>query len=226
MFESFSIGRYFGINLRIQWCLIFFMGIICCLNPEHGFMFTLAILSVIPHEFSHSLTARFLGHKVGDILLTPFGGIAQIEFKKKYSPKNEFLITLAGPLVNVAIAIFSFGLLLYLNTISYEETFLHKFVSMLLRINVVLVVFNCLPIFPLDGGRLFRSSLGFFTNELLATKIACTIAKVLCLFLAAFAIWIGNPMLVLITVFLFVAAIQEYKIVYNKFNSHEDTTLA
>ena len=170
---------------------------------------------VVLHELGHSLTARRYGIGVSRILLLPIGGMAEFDSIPR-QPKREFLIALAGPAVNFAIALV---LLLFLpwptdwGADTVEFTF-GSLGDLLLRLNFGLGCFNLLPIFPMDGGRILRAVLATRCSYLQATFWAATIGKALAVVAAVcFAILGKNPLAVALFVFIAIAGELEYRAV-------------
>lgn len=177
------------------------------------FILTL-FLCVVLHEFGHSLTAIRLGGHVQSITLLPIGGLANIsEMPEK--PRDEFLISAAGPMVNIIIA----GILwIYLSLFHPGEpeqmdlraiTF-NNFPFMLLAANLFIVAFNLIPAFPMDGGRLFRSALAMKMNKMKATRIAKDIGQIFAVIFILTGLFF-NPFLIIIGFFVFLGARGEYE---------------
>lgn len=144
--------------------------------------------SLILHELSHSVVARSYGLKVGGITLFIFGGVAELE-EEPHNPKSEFLIAIAGPLMSLALAALFYGL-------SSMAGLTGAVFGYLALINLVLAVFNLIPAFPLDGGRMLRAVIWGVTQDLLrATRISSRIGSAFGLFLmltGAFAVFSGG----------------------------------
>jgi len=182
-----------------------------------GVAFTLALFfCVLLHELGHSLVARALGVKVREIVLLPIGGVARLDESPK-SPKHEILIAAAGPLVSVLIAA-----ALYLATpgAALKSTLElatggglppsgTTFLALLTVSNVSLALFNSLPFFPLDGGRVLRAVLSLRVGELRATKWASTVGHVGAIAMAGWALMTGQLLLILIALVVFVSASHE-----------------
>ncbi len=180
-----------------------------------GLLFAFVVL----HELGHSFVALHYGVGVRDITLLPIGGVARIE-QIPLSPLREIAIALAGPAVNLVIAILfippvllitvanglhnPFALIYYLTDISPTGFILYLFFT-----NVTLVLFNLLPAFPMDGGRVLRAFLNLFTTRLLATRIAVAIGQGIAVLIAVFAIMEQIPTLFLVSVFVIFAAYSE-----------------
>ncbi|WP_299124332.1 site-2 protease family protein [uncultured Winogradskyella sp.] len=226
MKANLSLGRVSGIKIKVHWT--FFLLIVWIIVDElkHGgstesILFNIAFvfavfLCVVLHELGHALTAKKIGVKTEKITLLPIGGMASFD-KMPESPKQEFLIVIAGPLVNLAIAI-----LLYF-VIPVKELFnqsftdaygifasfsFQNFLFFLFIVNVALALFNMIPAFPMDGGRLLRALLALKMNRAKATQIAASLGQ----FIAIIFLLIGllyNPILIFIALFIFLGAYAE-----------------
>lgn len=174
--------------------------------------FVLALFGIVVlHELGHALTARRFGIGTKDITLLPIGGVARLE-RMPEDPKQELLVALAGPAVNVILAALLFVGLAVAGQFSDPEWMLHSsgnFFVRLMAVNVLLAVFNMLPAFPMDGGRVLRALLAFRLSYARATRIAARIGQGMAV-LFGFAGLLGpNPFLVLIAAFVWIAAGQE-----------------
>ena len=168
---------------------------------------TLVFACIVLHEFGHILMARLFGIKTRDVTLFPIGGVANIE-RMPDKPYQELLVALAGPLVNLCIFL-AVTLALSQNLRDLDiEKINDSATSLALRIavaNLILMIFNLLPAFPMDGGRALRALLAMWIAKSKATKIAATIGQGLAL-LMGFIGFFGNPTLILIAAFIFMAA--------------------
>jgi len=172
----------------------------------------LLFVCVVLHEFGHALTARRYGIATRHITLLPIGGVALLEGMPD-NPKQEIMVALAGPAVNLLIALalwlwLALGnsvLQLDMNTV-FAGSFIHK----LLIINVVLAVFNLLPAFPMDGGRVLRATISIFKGPGKATLIAARIGQALALGLAIIG-FRYDPFLIFIAVFIWMSAASEQR---------------
>lgn len=167
---------------------------------------------VVLHEFGHSFTAMHFGIRVRRILLMPIGGMAEFDSIPR-EPMRELLITLAGPAVNFAIAAF---LWLFVDVVSgpdYPATAV-GFAQLLLYANLVMGCFNLLPVFPMDGGRIFRALLAWRKPYLQATFLAATVGKVLAVLAAIIAIfWYESYLTAGLFAFIYLAGEAEYRAV-------------
>jgi stage IV sporulation protein FB len=215
---SLPIFRIAGIQLRIH---VTFVLLIAWLafgyyaqggSPAaaEGVIFVLLLfLCVVLHEFGHALAAKAFGINTPDITLLPIGGVARLE-RMPEEPKQELLIAVAGPAVNVVIALGLFvagGSFInpFVNPAAPERVAL---VSQLLIINVLLVAFNLLPAFPMDGGRVLRALLATRMSYARATQIAATVGQGFA-FVFGFIGLIWNPFLIFIALFVYIGASQE-----------------
>jgi Zn-dependent protease/CBS domain-containing protein len=176
-------------------------------------VFILAVFGcVVCHEFGHALTARQFGIKTRDITLLPIGGVASLESMPE-KPQHEILVALAGPAVNVVIAALigfwlnSQGELQDMTSLANQEH--TPFIFQLMFVNIFLAVFNLLPAFPMDGGRVLRALLAFGFSRVRATLYAARIGQVFAVVFALYGLLGNGPTLVLIGIFLWFAAATE-----------------
>lgn len=171
-----------------------------------GFLIVL-FLCLLAHEFGHALTARKFGVKTRDITLYPIGGLAMLEGKLK--PKEEFWVAIAGPLVNFVIA----GALALTMPFFGEWVTMRggeirgvPFVPALIAANLTLALFNLIPAFPMDGGRILRAGLAMRMPEEKATRIAANIGQSLAIVAGIAALFHGEVALMLVAFFVFIGA--------------------
>ena len=183
-----------------------------------GVVFIVALFGiVIMHELGHALMARRFGIRTRDITLLPIGGIARLE-RMPDDPKQELLVALAGPAVNVVLAAVLFVAVAPAATLtSLMDVHLAggKFLANLMWVNVMLAVFNLIPAFPMDGGRVLRSLLAMRMDYLRATQIAATTGQGLALVFGFVGLF-TNPFLVFIALFVWMGAAGEASLVQIK----------
>jgi stage IV sporulation protein FB len=212
---SIDLGRPFGIRVRAHWLFLLLLGwaflfwggieavAVCCL--VFGF--------VVLHELGHALVGRRFGVRVKDITLLPIGGMARLDGPPP-TPRGEFWMALAGPAVNVALAL-ALGLLaapLGVWTAALRSPVLAWAVSglaLLIGINVVLAVFNLLPAFPMDGGRVYRAWLAKRWGMVEATRRAARVGRWVAAGMAIVGLLTFHLVLVLIALFVWLAGKQE-----------------
>ncbi len=176
-----------------------------------GIVFTLALFGcVLLHELGHALAARRYGIRTRDITLLPIGGVARLERMPK-RPIQELRVALAGPAVNLVIAA---ALLLWLLATAGLEPVgtlgivSGSFIERLMIVNLMLVLFNLIPAFPMDGGRVLRALLAMRMEYGRATRIAATVGQGAAILFGLVGIF-TNPLLVLIALFVWIGAAQE-----------------
>jgi Zn-dependent protease len=216
--RSVKLATIAGIDVYIHWTFwllvaIYFSSVALSSGILAGAttaIFILAIFGcVLLHEFGHAAAALAYGIKTPDITILPFGGVARLASIPQ-KPVQELVIALAGPAVNVVIAAFllvTHGLgQMFTGPLSAE---LLDFNDNLLIANVVLVVFNLIPAFPMDGGRVLRSLIAMRSGQLRATEIAAGIGRWLALGFALYAIFNGPFTLLLVAGFVYFAGNME-----------------
>lgn len=215
---SFKLGSYRGIDVFVHVTFFLLLAFWAFTGYSAGgtlgaaamnVLFIVAVFGcVLLHEFGHALMAARYGIPTRDIVLYPIGGVARLERMPK-DPGQELWVALAGPAVNVAIAAVLFvwlqvtGALVPLTSLGALQG---PFLERLMIVNIGLVLFNMLPAFPMDGGRVMRSLLAMRTSYERATAVAARTGQTLALLFGAFALFSGSPMMILIAVFVWMAA--------------------
>ncbi len=177
----------------------------------------LLFLAVTLHEYGHALTARKYNIRTRDITLYPIGGVARLE-RMPEKPIQELWVALAGPAVNVVIAAVLFIYLALTNAlVPFSQLTLTtgSFIERLMLVNISLVLFNLIPAFPMDGGRVLRAILAMKMDYVKATQTAATVGQGLA-FLFGLAGLFGNPTLLFIAFFVWMGASQEASLVQMK----------
>jgi Zn-dependent protease len=212
--KSWEIFRFKGIPVEISAMFLIFWGIIALISgdPIKMILFSaLLCVSIIPHEFGHALVAKHYGFKVIKITMTPIGGAALIDFRG-IKPIEEFWMTLAGPAMSIIMSVI-FKILGSFGDINIFNLFC--------GLNLIWAVFNLIPIFPLDGGRIMRSGLQIISrnkiNKKRATKIAVTCTYILGSVIAIYAISAGQIILFIIMIMCLLEARKE--IIFNNYQT-------
>lgn len=213
---SFSLGRVLGTELRLHLTFVLLLAWITlgawtaegAQAALSSLAFMIALFGcVVLHELGHAAMAARFGIKTPDITLLPIGGLARLE-RIPEDPKQEILIAVAGPLVNVVIwllLVLVAGAELRFDLKTLDEVS-QGFGAALASVNLMLVAFNAIPAFPMDGGRVFRAGLAFFMGREKATDIAAKTGQIIAVLFAFWGLSGGSPMLILIAVFIYFAA--------------------
>lgn len=227
---ALSLVRISGIQVYIHWTFSLIILWIIYVNFQAGqspgqiawaVLFVLSLfVCVVLHELGHALAAKRYGIKTRDITLYPIGGVARLE-KMPDKPVHELVVALAGPLVNVVIMA---ALLPFILNYDFPEDEAGKalvigagnFLPMLGLVNITLALFNLIPAFPMDGGRVLRALLAMRTDKVKATQTAALIGKIIAgvFIIAGFYV---NPFLIFIGLFIILGAHAEAEMVKNQF---------
>jgi len=178
--EGITLGRLFGIPIRVTTAFLYVSGVVVLLgflgDPGQGRrqpgVLLLLLVSLLAHEFGHALVARRLGLRVIDVTLWHLGGMARMQ-ELPESPRIEALVSLAGPLVNLVLAVLALPLL----ALTADAPLAHHLAVDFVGMNVLLGGLNLLPAFPMDGGRLLRAWLATRRSHLAATELAVRTGK-------------------------------------------------
>lgn len=216
---SLSIGRIAGTVVRIHLTFLLFLAWIFAAGYSRGggaaawdsvLFMVLLFGCVLLHEFGHIFTARAFGVSTPYVTLLPIGGVAQLE-RIPEEPRQEFLIAIAGPLVNVVIAMLLIvfgGAELTQNAATGIDNGTISMVDRLAAVNLFLALFNLIPAFPMDGGRILRAALAATLGYVRATEIAAAIGQFVA-FALGFIGLLYNPILIFIAIFVYLAASSE-----------------
>jgi len=245
---SWRIGTVSGIGIFLHWTFLILLGWIGVSHilrgddlgdALQGIIMIVALFGVVVlHELGHALAARRYGIPTKDITLLPIGGVARLE-RMPEEPREELVVALAGPGVNVVLAILcvagmvlvgitnvatsvntgmnELGVLMEnqqrLGTLSEP---LVRFLTYMLIANVILVVFNLLPAFPMDGGRVLRAILAMNMDYVRATQTAATVGKGMAVLIGFWGLFSMNPFPVFIALFVWLGAASEASMVQVK----------
>jgi Zn-dependent protease/CBS domain-containing protein len=216
---SFHIARIAGIDVKLHGTFLLLLAWIGFVFYRQGgsaaaiegILFVLLIfVCVVLHEFGHAAAARRYGIKTHDITLLPIGGLARLE-RMPDKPGEEVIVALAGPAVNIVIAAVLWILIGLSGGLPDPELMEHTGISLATRlftVNVWLVLFNMIPAFPMDGGRVLRAVLAMRMNYARATQVAATVGQGIALIFFIVGLW-SNLMLLLIAIFIYFGASSE-----------------
>ena len=225
---SWRVGSIAGIALYLHATFLLLLAYVAIANYQssgsagealNGVLFVVAVFgTVVLHELGHALAAKRYGIETKDITLLPIGGIARLE-RMPREPRQEMVVALAGPAVNVAIALLLYVVLMLsggmpdlLEGAALSEGFLERgFFARLLAVNIWLVLFNLIPAFPMDGGRVLRAFLAMRTDDYAeATERAARVGRFFALLFGMLGLFVlGNPLLVFVALFVWLAAAGE-----------------
>ncbi|MDA1028530.1 MAG: site-2 protease family protein [Bacteroidetes bacterium] len=228
MKSTIKFGSVSGIDLFVHWTFLIMLAGIFGFYVYQGLTVVAALAGVglvlsvfacvVLHELGHAFMARKYGIPTVDIIMYPIGGVARLA-RMPREPKQEFMIAIAGPAVNLAIAgvLFVLGSVLGA-TLSAASSLQPQanIISMLMWINLSLVAFNMIPAFPMDGGRVLRAALASQMEYRNATHIASLIGQGLALVFGIYGLFNGMWTLPLVAAFVFMAARQEVQHVMEK----------
>ncbi len=225
MRSSLRLGSIAGIDIKIHSTFVFLLGWLLLISLGSGggaasvlggALFPALIFGIIVlHELGHALAARWFGIETSDITLWPMGGIARLE-RMPRDPRQEMIIAIAGPAVNVALAF-----ALWIGS-AFVELFIAPhapgfaeagLLNRLIIINAALAVFNLLPAFPMDGGRIFRAFVAGRRGLIEGTRMATRLGRMMAALFGLAGLFAFNPILVIIGVFVWIAAGQELAMV-------------
>lgn len=224
---QWKIGTFAGIDVFVHATFLLLIGWVALshwINNQSwaavldGIVFILLLfVFVVLHEYGHALTARHYGIKTRDITLYPIGGLARLE-RMPEKPIEELWVALAGPAVNLVLAAVLFAYLVVtgaLTNIAAITVTQGSLIERLMVVNLLLLVFNLIPAFPMDGGRVLRALLALRLDYVKATQTAASIGQGLA-FVFGFIGLFTDPMLLFIAFFVWIGAAQEASMVQVK----------
>jgi Zn-dependent protease/CBS domain-containing protein len=226
---SFKIGRAFGIDVKVHWTFFLLLAFFAFLGYQGrggliGALVTMTVIvalffCVLLHEFGHSLVAQRLGIEIPDITLLPIGGVARLKTLPD-KPVDEVKIAIAGPVVNVVLAPIFFGVALLLGSNLFVTPnpvagfgSVGQVFAYLGYLNLALAIFNLIPAFPMDGGRVLRGLLATRMGTVRATDVSSAVGQFFAVLFFLVGLLGGNFFLALIAVFIFFGASGEAQIV-------------
>jgi len=213
---TYRIARIAGTDVKLHVTFVGFLALVAWQAWEVGGaplalarvgLFLAVFLCVLLHEYGHILMARRFGVRTPDVILLPIGGVARLE-RIPSEPRQELLVALAGPAVTLAIVVLLYGGLL---AAGERPTLIEWGVEdsapqAVMQLNLWLLLFNLLPAFPMDGGRVLRALLAMRIGLERATRTAAALGQVLAFGMAFYGLTRGPAMLVLIAFFVFLGA--------------------
>ncbi len=203
------LGRYFGINVRLHFTFLIYAyyRVQEYHSPVFGLFFVAGIyLCILLHEFGHALAARWCDGEANDILLWPLGGLAFV--RPAWDPTAHLITTVAGPFVTFVLWL-TLKALTSVGMPPVVRLFLHD----LSVFNLYILLFNLIPAFPMDGGRIFRDGLWHWMSAETATRIAVWVSRGIAIAAAVFAIYAGEFFFLLFPAFIFMQTMHEQQIV-------------
>jgi Zn-dependent protease/CBS domain-containing protein len=220
--------RLFGVPVRLHFTFIVFIAFVLISARGDQSLMANAITiiaffaSILLHELGHASVARKYGIRTLEIVMYPIGGVARLE--KSPRAKEELWIALAGPAVNVLIAIALGAWLLHVNNTLDLAAFLRptddNLITRIAAGNLILAAFNMIPAFPMDGGRVLRAILARHKPEDQATRIAAGAGRIFAVVMAFYALISGQLILLFIALFVYLAASQETAVVVGRTLTH------
>lgn len=215
---SWKLGQVSGIRIQVHWTFLIIVLWVVLVHTSRGagavevlagVLLVLAVFGcVVLHELGHALTAKRYGIRTRDITLLPIGGLARLE-RMPDDPKQELAVAAAGPAVNVVIAgVLWVGLAVVGTSPAFAEAMQvgGGLVGQLLWVNVMLVLFNLLPAFPMDGGRMLRALLAYRMPHVRATRVAAAVGQGMAILFGFVGLLSGNPFLIFIAIFVYLGA--------------------
>ncbi len=212
---SYKIATVWGIPIKVHISLVLLLLYLAFQwGPIHGLLIAIGLLvSIALHELGHSLVAMRKGCRVREITLMFLGGAAQME-RIPTKPLDEFLMAIAGPAVSLGLGLMGLFVGPHLPLpLILEPPYSFNIIMFLGAVNLSLTVFNLMPAFPMDGGRVVRAMLTPKLGRLRATLFAARLGKVIAVLMALFGLKLQHPWLIFIAIFVFFSAGREYRMV-------------
>ena len=208
------LGRYFGINVRLHFTLLIYAYLRATSFPDLGWGLAFVAglyLCILLHEFGHALAARWCDGEANDILLWPLGGLAFV--RPAFNPTAHLITTVAGPFVTLVLWLAFSALSRVLSGMSHVPWMVQVYVNSLSGLNLWLLLFNLIPAFPMDGGRILRDVIWHWMSAEKATAIAVWVSRVIAVLGALFAIYRQNWWLLVFPLFIMSQCAQEQRVV-------------
>jgi Zn-dependent protease/CBS domain-containing protein len=222
---SWRIAKIAGVPIKVHWTFLILLAWVLiaswsqsqnALTAVAGVAFIVVIFGcIVLHELGHAVVARHFGVKTSDITLLPIGGVARLE-RMPERPSQELQVALAGPAVNVVIAAvlyFVFGVRFPAAIDDAQKLVGAQFMPSLLAFNVFVVLFNLLPAFPMDGGRVLRALLAMRLPYPRATRLAASVGQLMAILFGLAGLIAPNVFLLLIALFVWIGAESEAQMV-------------
>ena len=229
IFQIAGVGVYLHVTFILLLAVVGFAEVSASdsvLTAFIGIFSFLALFAcVLAHEFGHILMARHFGVGTRDVTLLPIGGVARLE-KIPEKPSQELWVALDGPAVNVVIVCLLFIWILLVEGVSadFQTIFTHGEGVNLMTVNLIMIGFNLLPAFPMDGGRVLRAFLASRMDYAKATRIAASLGRLMALlFVFAGLFWVKNPFLIFIALVVWFGAGQEARWAVSKHQRQGNT---
>jgi len=232
---SFYIGRFWNIHVRVHFSFIAFLILMGLSEAIRNgiveailscFFLVLVFLFVFFHELAHSLVAKHYGIYVDSITLWPLGGIANIETLPD-DPILEIKISAAGPLMNFAFALLLLPIAFVVNILAQSShpgiwKEIAVFFIWLLQINLLLMLFNLIPAFPMDGGRIYRAWKALNEGYFQATQKAVKLSNLISIIMVCLGIVFIQIGLILVGVFIYIASKEEMGMIESRYYNNVD----
>ena len=215
---SLKLGTVAGIGIFVHWTFSILIAWVLLSGFSRGgnlaagisaVFFVIAVFAcIVLHELGHALTARRCGIRTLDITILPIGGLARLE-RMPEDPKQELLVALAGPAVNLVIAMVLGAILVVVglsSTLWTGDLVRMPLLAQLVAVNLTLLVFNLIPAFPMDGGRVLRALLATRYDYNRATQIAARVGQSLAIGFGFAGLMSGQFMLIFIALFVYLGA--------------------